>query len=103
MAITMTEPVSKLRSIELIETYSGILYGRLNYFLLALNWLKLNELIETISWILLKGITPLNLIYFSIDVTTEFKKAIDAHMLNNLIYNEIKIRTKYNDKIIGLD
>jgi hypothetical protein len=89
MAIRMTEPVSKLRSIELFETYSGILYGRLNYYLLALNWLKLNERIETFSWILLNGTTPSNLIYFSIDVTTEFKKAIDAHMLNKLTYIEM--------------
>lgn len=46
--IRIIEPVSKLRSIELLETYFGIKHRRQNYYQSAPNWLDLKEKIETI-------------------------------------------------------
>ena len=46
VVIRIVEPASKLRSIELIETYFGIKHRRQRYYESALKWLDLKETIE---------------------------------------------------------
>lgn len=41
------EPASKLRSIELLENYFGIVHQRKNYYKIAPKWLSLKERVET--------------------------------------------------------
>jgi hypothetical protein len=45
--IRLLEPASKLRSIELLESYFGIKHRRQNYYKVAPKWLKLKEAVET--------------------------------------------------------
>jgi hypothetical protein len=42
----IVEPASKLRSIELMETYFGIRHRRQRYYESALAWLELKEKVE---------------------------------------------------------
>jgi len=48
VAIRIVEPASKLRSIELLETYFGIKHRRQSYYQSAPQWLDLKEKIESI-------------------------------------------------------
>jgi len=48
VTIRVIEPASKLRSIELLETYFGIKHRRQNYYQSAPQWLVLKEKIESI-------------------------------------------------------
>ena len=45
--IRLLEPASKLRSIELLQSYFGIKHRRQNYYKVAPKWLKLKEKVET--------------------------------------------------------
>lgn len=45
--IRLVEPASKLRSIELIETYFGIKHRRQNFYKVAPQWIKLKEAVES--------------------------------------------------------
>ena len=47
VTIRILEPASKLRSIELMETYFGIKHTRKNFYKVAPTWLKLKKEVET--------------------------------------------------------
>ena len=47
VTIRILEPASKLRSIELMETYFGIKHTRKNFYKVAPKWLKLKKEVET--------------------------------------------------------
>lgn len=49
VCMRIIEPASKLRSIELMESYFGIKHRRQSYYKAVRNWLKLKEQAETIS------------------------------------------------------
>ncbi|NTW32306.1 MAG: hypothetical protein HGB12_06740, partial [Bacteroidetes bacterium] len=48
VAIRVVEPASKLRSLELLDTYFGIKHRRRSYYQSDPQWLVLKEKIETI-------------------------------------------------------
>jgi transposase len=70
VAIRVVEPASKLRSIELIETYFGIRHRRQNYYQSAPQWPVLKERIESIIVEFAKENYAFNFDLLFYDVTT---------------------------------
>ncbi|NTW32188.1 MAG: IS1634 family transposase [Bacteroidetes bacterium] len=70
VAIRIVEPASKLRSIELLDTYFGIKHRRQSYYQSAPQWLVLKEKIETIVVDFAKKIYDFKFDLLIYDVTT---------------------------------
>lgn len=74
----IVEPASKLRSIELMETYFGIKHRRQRYYESALQWLSLKKEIEnqTIQFAIKEYKFDFSLLFY--DVTTLYFETFDA-------------------------
>jgi len=70
VTIRLLEPASKLRSIELLENYFGIVHQRKNYYKIARKWLDLKESIQSkaLEYAREKYAFNFNLLFY--DVTT---------------------------------
>lgn len=77
VTIRMFEPASKLRSIELLETYFGIVRQRKNYYRIAPKWLDLKEMIEAnvVAFARDKYAFDFDLVFY--DVTTLYFEAFE--------------------------
>lgn len=77
----IVEPASKLRSIELIETYFGISHRRQRYYESALQWLNLKKQIEkqTLQFAIKEYKFDFSLLFY--DVTTLYFETFDSDEL----------------------
>ena len=81
VTIRIFEPASKLRSIELLENYFGIVHQRKNYYKIATEWLSLKEKVETkvIDFVKKKYFFSFDLLFY--DVTTLYFETFDEDEL----------------------
>lgn len=76
--IRILEPASKLRSIELMETYFGIRHRRQRYYESALQWLKLKEIVETQTLLFAQQQYNFNFSLLFYDVTTLYFETFES-------------------------
>ena len=77
----IVEPASKLRSIELMETYFGIRHRRQRYYESALMWLKLKDAVEEQTLRFAQQTYDFNLSLLFYDVTTLYFETFDSDEL----------------------
>jgi hypothetical protein len=76
ITIRIVEPASKLRSIELSESYFGIKHRRQSYYQFAPQWLPLKEEIESIVVAFAKSNYAFDFDLLFYDVTTLYLKLL---------------------------
>jgi hypothetical protein len=81
VTIRVVEPASKLRSIELLDTYFGIKHRRQSYYESAPQWLVLKEKIESIVVEFAKKSYAFNFDLLFYDVTTLYFETFDEDEL----------------------
>ncbi|MCF8380571.1 MAG: IS1634 family transposase [Bacteroidales bacterium] len=81
VAIRVVEPASKLRSIELLDTYFGIKHRRQSYYQSAPQWLVLKEKIESIVVDFAKKNYAFNFDLLFYDVTTLYFETFEEDEL----------------------
>ena len=81
VTIRVVEPASKLRSIELLDTYFGIKHRRQSYYQSAPQWLVLKEKIESIVVEFAKKSYAFNFDLLFYDVTTLYFETFDEDEL----------------------
>lgn len=81
VTMRVVEPASKLRSIELLDTYFGIKHRRQNYYQSAPQWLALKEKIESIVVEFAKKNYAFNFDLLFYDVTTLYFETFDEDEL----------------------
>ena len=81
VVIRAVEPASKLRSIELFETYFGIKHRRLNYYLSATQWLTLKGKIESVivDFAMMKYSFSFDLLFYN--VTTLYFETFEEDVI----------------------
>lgn len=81
VAIRIVEPASKLRSIELLDTYFGIKHRRQNYYQSAPQWIVLKEKIESLVVEFAKKNYDFNFDLLFYDVTTLYFETFEEDEL----------------------
>lgn len=81
VVIRILDPCSKLRSIELLETYFGIKHNRKVFYKSARNWLGLKQHVEQIVINYLKSNYTFNFELLFYDVTTLYFETFDSDEL----------------------
>lgn len=81
VVIRVVEPASKLRSLELVETYFGLKHRRQNYYQSAHEWLSLKETIESIVVEFAKKKYAFNFDFLFYDVTTLYFETFEEDLL----------------------
>lgn len=78
VTMRIIEPASKLRSIELMETYFGIRYRRQRYYDSALKWLELKEAVEKQTLHFAQQAYKFNFSLLFYDVTTLYFETFES-------------------------
>jgi hypothetical protein len=79
--VRIFEPASKLRSIELLEQYFGVVHQRKNYYKMAPEWLTLKEKVEDKVVAFAKKIYSFNFDILFYDVTTLYFETFEEDEL----------------------
>lgn len=81
VVMRILEPASKLRSIELMETYFGIRHQRKNYYKIAPKWLPLKDTIESRTILFARKNYAFNFDLLFYDVTTLYFETFEQDEL----------------------